>query len=338
MAMNRASHDRQQSGPSTNIYDSVDLVPTPPQSMWSVPYFIVAVIIFVALLLLSVIFVIAVLIYTKDANGDGYYQSSLANTIALKIISYPFIQNNFAYTMKYSNLSQIIALTLNTINDHILHLNTSSISVQNDIAIVLKDLLQLLLNDSTDDCPTDDIPTSCKELKGKHPNSPSGIYLLETINNGTKHTYCNMGELCGSRGGWTRIAHLNMTDPAQNCPSGFRMYQSGVFRACGRPESFIGSCISVQFPSNGISYSQVCGRVIGYQVGTTDPVGIGHQRRNCGLNSYYVDGISITRSSPRIHVWTAMAGWSGKSMTDSLYCCPCSTGCTHTSCTGIYWK
>ena len=73
----------------------------------------------------------------------------------------------------------------------------------------------------------------------------------------------------------------------------------------------------------------MCGRVIGYQVGTTDAVGIGHNRGNGGLNSYYVaDGISITRGSPRVHVWTAMAGWSGKSMTESLYCCPCSTGCT----------
>ena len=137
-----------------------------------------------------------------------------------------------------------------------------------------------------------------------------------------------MEELCGSGGGWPRIAYLNMTNASQNCPPGLRIYQSGVVRACGRPESFSGSCTSVEFPSNGISYSQVCGRVIGYQVGTTDAVGIGHNRGNGGLNSYYVDGISITHGLPCIHVWTAMAGWSGKSMTESLYCCPCSTGCT----------
>ena len=57
--MNRASRDQQQSGdvPSTNIYDSVDPVPTPqPQSKWSVPFFVVTTIVFVALVLLSVIF------------------------------------------------------------------------------------------------------------------------------------------------------------------------------------------------------------------------------------------------------------------------------------------
>ena len=73
-------------------------------------------------------------------------------------------------------------------------------------------------------------------------------------------------ELCGSRGGWTRLAYLNMSDDTQNCPSGFRLYQSRRVRACGRPISYgAGSCVSVQFPSNGISYSQICGRVIGYQ-------------------------------------------------------------------------
>ena len=78
-----------------------------------------------------------------------------------------------------------------------------------------------------------------------------------------------MEELCGSGGGWTRLAYLDMTDSTENCPSGFKLYQSGGVRACGRPTSSGGSCVSVQFPSNGISYSQVCGRVVGYQYGYT---------------------------------------------------------------------
>ena len=72
-------------------------------------------------------------------------------------------------------------------------------------------------------------------------------------------------ELCGSRGGWTRLAYLNMSNATQSCPSGFRLYQSGGVRACGRSGSS-GSCVSVQFPSNGISYSQICGRVDGIPV------------------------------------------------------------------------
>ena len=53
------------------------------------------------------------------------------------------------------------------------------------------------------------------------------------------------------------------------------------------------------------------------------------------INSYYVDGVSITRGSPCQHVWTLMAGlsssgthpWTG----DSRYNCPCSQGSTQNS-------
>ena len=100
------------------------------------------------------------------------------------------------------------------------------------------------------------LPTSCKEIKIQQQNSPSGGYVVARANGGTAYTtYCHMGELCGSGGGWTRLAYLNMTDATQSCPFGFRLYQSGGVRACGRPASNSGSCVSVQFPSNGISYS-----------------------------------------------------------------------------------
>ena len=129
-----------------------------------------------------------------------------------------------------------------------------------------------------------------------------------------------MEELCGSGGGWTRLAYLDMTDSTVNCPSGFRLYQSGGVRACGRPTSIEGSCVSVEFPSNGISYSQVCGRVTGYQYGTINAFIV----LTTNISSYYVDGVSITRGSPRQHVWTLAAGYS-----DSLASsCPCNNGST----------
>ena len=188
----------------------------------------------------------------------------------------------------------------------------------------MEDLI-MLHNDSSSFSP---IPTSCQEIKNKQPNSPSGVYLLET-NNGTKHTYCNMEELCGSGGGWTRLGYLDMTDATVNCPSGFRLHQSGGVRACGRATSSGGSCTSVQFPSNGISYSQVCGRVVGYQWGSTDAVtdlGTGHN----DINSYYVDGVSITHGSPLQHVWTLMAGLNEASNYKNYNKCPCSQGSTQT--------
>ena len=141
-------------------------------------------------------------------------------------------------------------------------------------------------------------------------------------NGGTRQSiYCDMEEqeLCGSRGGWTRLAYLNMPNATQNCPSGFRLYQSGGVRACGRPGA---DCVSVQFSSNGISYSQICGRVVGYQYFTTEAVEGYHN----DINSYYVDGVSITRGSPRQHVWTLMAGYSELNVLS--WSCPCNTGST----------
>ena len=129
-----------------------------------------------------------------------------------------------------------------------------------------------------------------------------------------------MDTLCGSGGGWTRLAYLNMSDNAQNCPSGFRLYQSSGVRACGRSETNSGSYVLVQFPSNDITYSQICGRVVGYQYYSTDAV---DDYRN-NINSWYVDDVSITRGSPRQHVWTLIAGWTEKNA--GTLSCSCNTG------------
>ena len=187
----------------------------------------------------------------------------------------------------------------------------------------------LLANSQHSSCSCQPVPaTTCEEIKKNWPSSASGYYTIKG-----QRVYCNMEELCGS-GGWTRLAYLNMTESTENCPSGFKLYQSGGVKSCGRATSSVGSCVSVQFPSNGISYSQVCGRVVGYQYKSTDAVypgdytsqGYGSvitQSHN-DINSYYVDGVSITHGSPRQHVWTLMAGVSpaGNSRAD----CPCSPG------------
>ena len=209
---------------------------------------------------------------------------------------------------------------------------TTNAGAINDILLLVEDLL-MLHNDSSSSASFSPLPTSCQEIKDKQPNSPSGVYLLATASsNGTKYVYCNMEELCGSGGGWTRLAYLDMTDSTENCPSGFKLYQSGGVKGCGRAASSVGSCVSVQFPSNGISYSQVCGRVVGYQYGSPDAVDpfIDDPNAHDDINSYYVDGVSITRGSPRQHVWTLMCGlssagihtWAGHN--DARFNCPCS--------------
>uniref|UniRef100_A0A1X7UBV3 Fibrinogen C-terminal domain-containing protein n=1 Tax=Amphimedon queenslandica TaxID=400682 RepID=A0A1X7UBV3_AMPQE len=192
--------------------------------------------------------------------------------------------------------------------------STSTAGVADGILLIAQELL-VLHNDSAA------LPTTCEQLKSQYPRSPSGYYILASANGSTTYiAYCNMGLLCGSGGGWTRLAYLDMSDDTQNCPSGFRLYQSGGVRACGRPVTNSGTCASVQFPSNGISYSQICGRVTGYQYGSPDAV----RPDNTNIDSPYVDGVSITRGSPRQHVWTLMAGSSEASSASNS--CPCNTG------------
>jgi hypothetical protein len=55
------------------------------------------------------------------------------------------------------------------------------------------------------------------------------------------------------------------------------------------------------FPTQGIQYSQVCGRIIGYQVG--QPTAF-FSSQSSTIDERYVDGASLTYGSPRQHIWT----------------------------------
>ena len=76
----------------------------------------------------------------------------------------------------------------------------------------------------------------------------------------------------------------------------------------------------------------MCGKLVGYQYSGTDAL---DQTRGTGLtshndiNSYYVDGISLTYGSPRQHIWTFMAGYS-ECVQRSDVSCPCAQGTTQT--------
>ena len=121
---------------------------------------------------------------------------------------------------------------------------------------------------------------------------------------------------CGE-GMWYRVAYLNMTDPSQQCPSAWREYNTSQFRACGRPVSSGASRPSQIFPISRL-YSKVCGRVIGIQVASPDAFHSGVR----GINEYYMDGVSITRGSPRHHIWSYVGTYS-EVITYDHDACPC---------------
>ena len=184
----------------------------------------------------------------------------------------------------------------------------------NKLSRLLAKHVNMTLDDG-EEAPSSPLLSSCDAILSKWPNSPSGYYNLADVNGHTRHVYCHMETLCGKGGGWRRIASLNMTDPNEKCPTQFRTYSSGGVRACGRPVTNSGSCAGITFPARDVKYSQLCGKVIGYQIGTTDGA---HADR--GINSIYIDGISLTHGNPRNHIWTLVSGQSSQRT-----CCPCGS-------------
>ena len=227
-------------------------------------------------------------------------------------------------SLKFNELVKSTAVTINRLNNITATLSifsnnsASSTEVISDLLTVVNELARI--QNVTDQLVKG--PMSCKDIKLRLPNSITGYYF---INNRT--IYCNMDELCGSGGGWTRLAYLDMSDATQNCTSGFEPYQSEGVRACGRPVTNSGSCVSVQFPSNGISYSQICGRVTGYQYYSSDAFNVEHINN---INAPYVDGVSITRGSPRQHVWTMANDPTDSYNNNPQWMCPCVSGSTQT--------
>ena len=228
------------------------------------------------------------------------------------------INSTIANTQAIKQIVEQVSNLANTLMN-----NTSTV---NQVSQLVEELTELH-SEPNDISP---LPTSCQEIKQRWPNSASGVYLISNKESITlaQYVYCYMEELCGSNEGWTRLAYLNMSNPSQICPSGFRLYESGGVRACGRPVSSGGSCASEKFPSNGIRYSEVCGRVVGYAYTSPDAVDntVDPTQHN-DINSFYVDGVSITYGTPRRHIWTLMAGLSENNNFDNgKRTCPCQQG------------
>ena len=153
---------------------------------------------------------------------------------------------------------------------------------------------------------------------------PSGYYWVSASNGSEVCVYCDMTLSCGGvTGGWMRVAELDMTNSSQQCPSGLQERIDSGIRTCGRITGLPG-CSSVTYtvPSN---YSQVCGKIIGYQVGSPDTFGDTGRGTNPSIDTFYVDGVSLTHGNPRQHIWTFAAGLD-EVATGPQSNCPC----THT--------
>ena len=257
---------------------------------------------------------------TNKCEGEVEYIHS-CNTTALEDRVSQLVKITRANSKSISEMKSVLSKLQNT--------SYTSGAVLNNLLLLVEELVSI--HNETVSSP---LPKSCQEIKQRMRASPSGEYLVATSTNHTEYVYCHMETLCGSDDGWTRLAHIDMTDPTESCPYGWRLYEENGVRACGRYNSTGGSCSSVQYQSKGMRYTEICGKAIGYQFGTTNALDLLFPRDDGAnnINSYYVDGLSLTRGNPRKHVWTYMAGLKeDNSHYVGTSTCPCQTGSQQTN-------
>ena len=168
---------------------------------------------------------------------------------------------------------------------------------------------------------------------------PSEYYWITGSSGTAVQVYCDMDRECScssaSVGGWSRVAYLNMTDPTHQCPPAWREITEPV-RTCGRTNETLthpgpfqdgGGCSSAHFGVNGILYSHICGRVVGYQVASPDGFRAYSASAYTRLEDPFVDGVILTHGTEKQHIWTFSGSLtdgptSGSDDFDAI--CPCT--------------
>ena len=170
---------------------------------------------------------------------------------------------------------------------------------------------------------------SCQEIHYCFASAPSGYYQIRFPNGSLVQVYCDMeGTNCGGEGGWTRVAYVNMSQSGATCPQGLTQTTLSGLTLCGRNGS---GCQSTVFSTLGLSYSQACGQLRGYQRGTPNAFFSYYSslmNTPKTIDSGYVDGVSITYGiSSRKHIWTYANGVNLVHVYDNgQHNCPCNDG------------
>ena len=179
----------------------------------------------------------------------------------------------------------------------VLHYLVRTATCVNNFPIILTSVI------SSTTCPAGLLPDSCSSQ------------LLQ-VNRLLTEKY---GEACLSK--W-RVVHLNMSEASSQCPGTWNMMESPV-RGCRSGLSST-ACASASFSTDG-SYNHVCGRIVGYQQGTTDAFDV-LAYTNRHIEQVYLDGLSVTHgpSGSRQHIWSFPAATSDTTDSPTPANCPCS--------------
>ena len=149
--------------------------------------------------------------------------------------------------------------------------------------------------------------------------------VAEIQNNTDRLLQQTLTYTCNGTPGWRRVTFIDMTDTSYNCPPGLNL-TSYSKRTCGRAHSHYRGCSSTTFSVGGSEYSRVCGRIRGYQVGSSLAFR-GYNTNPQSLNNLYVDGVSLTHGPDdgRQHIWTFAAGLTEAKIPalETPQVCPC---------------
>ena len=166
---------------------------------------------------------------------------------------------------------------------------------------------------------------SCEDIYNNNPETgnKNGYYHI----NNNMWTFCNMTLIAaiadgiilscaGVEGQWRRIAGINIS-AGDDCPTGWNKSSYNGVSFC-RASSDGGGCYSTFFTTNGVSYQHVCGRARGYQKGL--PEGF---HTTLSIDTYYVEGLSITHGNPHQHIWSYAVGQTDYG-NNNYGNCPCA--------------
>ena len=164
--------------------------------------------------------------------------------------------------------------------------------------------------------------SSCREIKEDDPSSPSGYYYIRPGSRPLVRAYCDMSRSCGGiTGGWMRVTKIDMRNTSDSCPHGLKTLTQPR-RLCAMNIAG-GGCSSASFSVQGVQYSRVCGKIIGYQQKSPDAFVRYYRNRHLTIDDQYVDGISLTHGhNPRKHIWTFAAALHEVSGSHGV--CPCT--------------
>ena len=203
------------------------------------------------------------------------------------------------------NLSQLHSEVQQQLSTFLQNVSEADESIVTYVSLNSEELSELKLNLSQLHSEVQQLALSISSCAALPPSSPSGYYWVRASNGSVVRVYCDMTLSCGNiTGGWMRVAELNMTDTSQQCPSNLVERSNNNIQKC---ETVDAGCSSTTYSTLNINYNKVCGRITGYQVGTTNA--FRHYYRNPDtIDSTYVDGVSLTHGNPREHIWTFAAG------------------------------